>query len=262
MDEMKGKVALVTGASSGIGRAAAVKFASEGAQVALVARRADKLAEVAQEIRAKGGESKITKVTSVIAADVTREAEIERVVSETVAAFGSIDVLVNAAGIIGNGTIENTRLADWDYMFNVNVRSPFYLIQRALPYLIERKGNVVNVSSVTGIRAFPNVLAYCASKAALDQMTHCAALEVASKGVRINAINPGVVVTQLHRTGGMGDEAYAAFLEHSKTTHPIGRVGQADEVAELIFFLASPKAGWITGASYSIDGGRAQMCAR
>ncbi|MDE3091017.1 MAG: SDR family NAD(P)-dependent oxidoreductase, partial [Chloroflexota bacterium] len=184
MDEMKGKVALVTGASSGIGRAAAVKFASEGAQVALVARRADKLAEVAQEIEAKGG------VCMVIAADVTREEEIDRAVRETVAAFGGIDVLVNAAGIIANGTIEHTRLADWDAMFDINVRSPFYLIQRALPHLIERKGNIVSVSSVTGIRAFPNVLAYCASKAALDQLTHCAALEVANKGVRINAVNP------------------------------------------------------------------------
>ena len=256
MDEMRGKVALITGASSGIGRAAAIKFASEGARVALVARHPDKLAEVAQEIASHGGESRV------IAADVTREEEIERVVSETVAAFGGIDVLVNAAGIIGNGTIENTRLADWDYMFSVNVRSPFYLIQRAMPHLIERKGNVVNVSSVTGIRAFPNVLAYCSSKAALDQLTHCVALEVASKGVRINAVNPGVVVTQLHRTGGMDAEAYAQFLEHSQTTHPLGRVGQASEVAELIYFLASPKAGWITGASYSIDGGRAQTCAR
>ena len=256
MEEMKGKVALVTGASSGIGRAAAVKFAAEGARVALVARRADALAEVTREIKAKGGEGRI------IVADVTREEEIERVVRETVAAFGGIDVLVNAAGIIANGTIENTRLADWDYMFNVNVRAPFYLIQRALPHLIERKGNVVNVSSVTGIRAFPNVLAYCASKAAVDQLTHCAALEVASKGVRINAVNPGVVVTQLHRTGGMDEQAYAKFLEHSQTTHPLGRVGQADEVAELIYFLASPRAGWITGASYSIDGGRAQTCAR
>ncbi len=253
---MKGKVALVTGASSGIGRAAAVKFASEGARVALVARRADVLAEIAREVESKGGEGQI------IAADVTHEAEIDRVVSETIAAFGGIDMLVNAAGIIGNGTIENTRLADWDYMFNVNVRAPFYLIQCALPYLIERKGSVINVSSVTGIRAFPNVLAYCASKAALDQLTHCAALEVASKGVRINAINPGVVVTSLHRAGGMGEEAYAQFLEHSKTTHPLGRVGQPEEVAELIFFLASPSAGWITGASYSIDGGRAQTCAR
>ncbi len=256
MEEMKGKVVLVTGASSGIGRAAALKFAAEGARVALVARRADRLADVAQTIEASGGESRV------IAADVTSEKEIERVVSEVVAAWGGIDVVVNAAGIIANGTIANTQLRDWDYMFNVNVRGPFYLIQRALPYLIERQGNVVNVSSVTGIRAFPGVLAYCASKAALDQLTHCAALELASQGVRMNAVNPGVVVTSLHRTGGMDAAAYTNFLEHSKTTHPLGRVGAPEEIAELIFFLASPKAGWITGASYSIDGGRHQTCAR
>jgi NAD(P)-dependent dehydrogenase (short-subunit alcohol dehydrogenase family) len=256
MGEMKGKVLLVTGASSGIGQAVAVKFAAEGAQVALVARRAEKLAEIAREVLAQGGEAKS------IAADMVQEADIERVVRETVAVFGGIDVLVNAAGIIANGTIENTQLKDWDHMFDLNVRGPFYLIQRALPHLIERKGNIVNVSSVTGIRAFPNVLAYCASKAALDQLTHCVALEVASKGIRINAVNPGVVVTRLHRTGGMSEEAYAQFLERSQTTHPLGRVGEAGEVAELIYFLASPKAGWITGASYSIDGGRAQTCAR
>ncbi len=256
MDEMKNKIALITGASSGIGRATAIKFAAEGASVVAVARSADKLVKVAKEIQAQGGTCKT------IAADVTKETDIEHVVRETVQAFGGIDVLVNAAGIIANGTIENTKLQDWDYMFNVNARAPFYLMQCAMPYLIERKGNVVNVSSVTGIRAFPGVLAYCSSKAALDQMTHCIALEVASKGVRINAVNPGVTVTMLHRTGGMDDAQYAAFLERSKTTHPLGRVGNAEEVADLIFFLASPHAGWITGVSYSIDGGRHQTCLR
>ena len=100
------------------------------------------------------------------------------------------------------------------------------------------------------------------SKAGLDQLTRCAALELASKGIRINAVNPGVVVTELHRAGGMADDAYAKFLEHSKTTHPLGRVGEPAEVAELIHFLASDKAGWITGATISIDGGRALTCAR
>jgi NAD(P)-dependent dehydrogenase (short-subunit alcohol dehydrogenase family) len=147
-------------------------------------------------------------------------------------------------------------------MLDVNLRSLFRLTQLALPYLIESKGNIVNVSSITGIRAFPNVLAYCVSKAGVDQFTHCAALELAPKGVRINSINPGVVLTNLHRSSGIQEEAYQAFLNHSKTTHPVGRVGNPEEVAELILFLASDKAGWITGASYSIDGGRAQTCAR
>ena len=256
MDEMKGKVAIVTGASSGIGRAAACKFGSEGASVALVARSGDKLAEVAKAIEAGGGEAKA------IAADVTQEADVERAVRETVETFGGIDVVVNAAGIIATGTIETTSIKDWDYMMNVNARAPFYLIQCALPYLVERKGNVVNVSSVNGMRSFPGVLAYCVSKAAVDHLTRCAALEMASKGVRINSVNPGVTVTQLHRAGGMDEEAYAAFLEHSKSTHPLGRVGQPEEVAELIYFLASPRAGWITGVTYLIDGGRGQTCAR
>jgi NAD(P)-dependent dehydrogenase (short-subunit alcohol dehydrogenase family) len=256
MGEMNGKVALITGASSGIGKATAFKFASEGAQVAVVARRGDVLIEIAQAITGDGGKAKV------IAADVTQETDIERVVSETVEAFDGIDVLVNAAGIIATGTVENTPLKDWDYMMNVNVRAPFYLTQRAMPHLVERQGNVVHVSSVTGLRAFPGILAYCVSKAAVDQLTRCTALEVADKGVRVNAVNPGVVVTYLHRSGGMDEEAYAAFLEHSKTTHPLGRVGQPEEVAELIYFLASPEAGWITGVTCSIDGGRGQTCAR
>jgi NAD(P)-dependent dehydrogenase (short-subunit alcohol dehydrogenase family) len=255
-DEMRGKVALVTGASSGIGRAAALKFGAEGARVAVVARRAARLAEVVAAVEADGGQA------LAIAADVTDERDIERIVRETVEHWGGIDVLVNAAGIIASGTIETTGLQDWDYMMNVNVRGPFYLMQRALPYLVERRGSVVNVSSVTGIRAFPGILAYCASKAAVDQLTHCAALELAAKGVRVNAVNPGVVLTQLHRSGGMDEQAYAAFLEHSRTTHPLGRVGTPDEIAELICFLASPRAGWITGGSFPIDGGRHQTCAR
>jgi NAD(P)-dependent dehydrogenase (short-subunit alcohol dehydrogenase family) len=170
--------------------------------------------------------------------------------------------LVNAAGHLSNGTIEDTKLEAWDAMLNVNLRAVFNLMQQAVPHLAETRGNVVNVSSVTGLRAFPGVLAYCVSKAGLDQLTRCAALELAPQGVRVNAVNPGVVVTEIHKRGGMSEDAYAAFLERSKSTHPLGRVGEAREVAELILFLASEHAAWITGATYSIDGGRANTCAR
>ncbi len=193
---------------------------------------------------------------------MTRDSDIERIIARVVDTLGGIDVLVNAAGIISNGTIENTALEDWDRLMNLNLRVPFYMMRCAVPHLIERKGAVVNVSSVNGQRAFPNVLAYCVSKAGVDHLTRCAALELAGKGVRVNAVNPGVVRTELHRSSGMTEEEYAEFLERSKGTHPLGRVGDPDEVAELIFFLASDKAGWITGETVLIDGGRGQTCAR
>ena len=251
-----GKVALVTGATSGIGQACALAFATAGARVACVGRKKTALQDVAERIRALDSEA------LAIQADVSSAGEAERVVNETVTTFGGVDVLVNAAGHISSGTIENTSLDAWDEMMNVNVRAAFQLMQKALPSLSERRGNIVNVSSVTGLRAFPGVLAYCVSKAALDQLTRCASLELAAKGVRVNAVNPGVVVTEIHKRGGMSEEAYAAFLEHSKTTHPLGRTGRPEEIAALVLFLASDEASWITGATYSIDGGRAQTCAR
>ena len=258
MKEMgiENKVVIITGASSGIGRETAFLFGAEGARLMLAARDEKRLSDVAAQIRQNRGEAEI------FPADITDETSRKKLVQKAMEQFGGIDILINAAGIIANGTIENTSLEDWDYMMDINLRSVFHLIQLSLPSLIERKGNIVNVSSVTGVRAFPGVLAYCVSKAGLDQLTHCAALELAPKGVRVNAVNPGVTVTELHRRGGMDDQAYQAFLERSKTTHPIGRVGKAKEIAELILFLASPHAGWITGVTYSIDGGRAQTCAR
>ena len=254
MDKMRGKRVIVTGASSGIGRATAELFLSDGATVALVGRREKALAEVT------GGKPNERAV--VVAADLADQLQAERCMSAATESLGGLDVLVNAAGILKGGRIEDTSLDLWDEMMNINLRSVFYLMRLAVPHLEKTKGNIVNVSSVTGPRSFPGVLAYCVSKAAVDQLTRCAALELASKGVRVNAVNPGVVVTGLHRSGGMNDEAYAAFLEHSKTTHPLGRVGQAAEVAELISFLASDRASWITGATVSIDGGRALTCAR
>jgi len=253
---MQDKVAVITGASSGIGRATALLFAHAGARVVAVGRNAKALGNLRKEAKDTAGTVKI------LLADVSETSQIDRLVSETAGAFGQIDVLVNAAGIIKNGSIENTPLDDWDRMMNINLRSVFYLMQKCVPYMEATKGNIVNVSSVTGPRAFPNVLAYCVSKAGIDQLTRCSALELAEKGIRVNAVNPGVVVTNIHKRGGMKEDAYEKFLEHSKTTHPLGRVGTPEEIAELIFFLASEKASWITGGTYEIDGGRGQTCAR
>jgi NAD(P)-dependent dehydrogenase (short-subunit alcohol dehydrogenase family) len=254
--EFAEKVVIVTGATSGIGRATARRFAEAGASVAAVGRNETVLAAVAEETKQQGGDALS------ISADLTQAGEANKVVSLTVERFGGVDILINAAGHIASGTVENTALDAWDAMLEINLRSVFQLMQAAIPSLIERRGNIVNVSSVTGLRSFPGVLAYCVSKAGLDQLTRCAALELAAKGVRINAVNPGVVVTEIHKRGGMNQEQYAAFFGTLRTTHPLGRVGDADEIAELIYFLASERAGWITGGTYSIDGGRALTCAR
>lgn len=255
-DEMQGMSVIVTGATSGIGRATALKFAAHNARVMLFARNEKRLAEVADEIRADGG------IAEYVAVDVTDEAAAQGAVEKAANRFDSINHLVNAAGQISNGSIRDTSLAAWDALMQTNVRAVFHLMQLAVPHLEQTQGSIVNVSSVTGLRAFPNVLAYCVSKAAVDQLTRCAALELAAAGVRVNAVNPGVVATELHKRGGMKESDYQEFLARSAATHPLGRTGTAEEVAELIYFLASPRASWITGATYSIDGGRAQTCAR
>lgn len=254
--QFQNKAVLVTGASSGIGRATATAFATQGAGVALVARRAAELERFASELRGQGHRA------VAIRTDITNDEACAAAVSQAVSQFGKLDVLVNAAGIIGTGSIETTTREAWHRMMQINVDGVFYMMQAAVPHLATTCGTIINVSSVTGLRAFPNILAYCVSKAALDQLTRCAALELAPKGIRVNAVNPGVVVTNLHRSSGMDEERYAAFLEHSKTTHPMGRVGSPEEIAEAILFLASERAGWITGATLSIDGGRHLTCAR
>lgn len=250
------KVALVTGASSGIGRATALLFGREGADVALVARRREALDGVARKLEVLGRRS------CVVVADLTDPERCRGAVGEAVDELGGLDILVNAAGIIDGGSIADTSRQAWDAMMAINVDAVFDLMQAALPHLRTGGGAVVNVSSVTGLRAFPDVLAYCVSKAAVDQLTRCAALELAADGVRVNAVNPGVVVTELHRRAGMDDEAYRAFLEHSRETHPLGRVGQPEDVARAILYLASDASGWVTGVTLSVDGGRQLTCAR
>lgn len=248
--EMAGKVAIVTGASSGIGRATAIKLASQGAHVALVARTAENLQKVESLIRQNGGQALS------IPADVAQTAEVDACIDATARTLGGIDILVNAAGILGHGGIEQATLEQWDRMMTINVRSMFYIIQKAIPFLVERKGCIVNVSSVAGLRAYAGMVLYCVSKAAVDQLTHCVALDMASKGVRCNAVNSATVASNIHFAAGFSQEKYAAFMKHSQETHPLGRVGQPEDIAELIYFLASPRASWITGVTYPIDGGR------
>ncbi|HEX9653864.1 MAG TPA: glucose 1-dehydrogenase [bacterium] len=254
---LKEKVALITGASSGIGKETALLFAREGAKVTLVARNEKALHQVGAEIENSGG------AAIVAPADVTAPEDCSGSVEAAIRQFGKLDILVNAAGIIGSGAITNTTLESWREMMRVNLDSVFLMMQLAVPYLEKTKGGaIVNVSSVTGLRAFPNVLAYCVSKAGVDQLTRCTALELAPKGIRVNAVNPGVVVSNLHRRGGMDEQKYTSFLEHSKSTHPLGRVGEARDIAEAILYLAADAAGWITGVTLSVDGGRQLTCAR
>ena len=249
------KVILVTGASSGIGRACAHALGREGARVVAAGRRIERLEEVARTIRDGGG------TCETVAGDVRDEATCRKWVDEAVNRFGGLDGLVNAAGVIGSGGLLETEAAEWDRVMDSNLRSMFLMTKSAAPALIARKGSVVNLSSVAGPRPYANLIAYCVSKAGVDQLTRCAALDLAPHGVRVNAVNPGVVVTELHTvTNAVPD--YSGFLERSRTTHPLGRVGNVEEVAALVLFLLGDETPWVTVATYAIDGGRALASAR
>lgn len=250
-----GKSVLVTGASSGIGRACALALGAEGARVALAGRRRDRLDEVAAQIATHGA------APLVLTGDVREEATCSAWAKACDDAFGGLDGLVNAAGVLGNGSLLDGSVTEWDRMMESNVRSVFLLTRACSAALQKNKGAVVNLSSVASFRPYANLGAYCVSKAAVDMMTRCAALDFAPSGVRVNAVNPGVVVTELHTvTGAVAD--YAAFLERGKATHPLGRVGQPQEIAALALWLLSDEAGWVTGSCVSIDGGRGLMSAR
>ncbi len=255
--DLSGQVAIISGASSGIGRATARLFARAGASLALVGRDGARLEAAAEACRSLGS-PRVEEIEGDLTADEAPDDIVERVLAD----LERLDILVNAAGIISSGLAADTSDETFDRMMDINVRSLFRLTRAAIPHLEKTGGNIVNISSVAGLRPYPGLLPYCTSKAAVDQITRCLSLELGPRGVRVNAVNPGVVVTNLHRAGGMAEEAYQAFLERGGETHPLGRVGQPEEVAELILFLASSKAAWITGTTMSIDGGRAQTTLR
>jgi len=257
--ELAGKVSIITGASSGIGRATAILFAKHKVACTLVGRNEERLNETFKLCIENG---LTDKEILLVKADVTVESDCRSIVEQTVKRFGRINILVNNAGILQTDTIENMTMANFDRLMNVNVRSLVMLTHEAVAHLVESKGCVINVSSVNGQRSFPGVMSYCMSKSAVDQFTRCCALDLATKGVRVNAVAPGVTVTNLHKQAGMSDEVYQAFLERSKTTHAMGRPGEADEVADAILFLASDLSKFVTGVTLPIDGGRHAMCPR
>lgn len=245
-----GKVILITGASSGIGAGTAEHLANLGASLALVGRNANNLSEVIK----KCGKTPILPIV----ADVNTDAK--RIIDETIAHFGRLDVLVNNAGVGAKSSIESTSMEPYDYIMTTNLRSVYELTTYAVPHLIETKGNIVNVSSTAGLRAFPVILTYCMSKAALDQFTKCVSLELAPKGVRVNSVNPAVIKTNFHKNMGFDEEEYNLYLENCKKSHAMGRVGEVYEVAEAIAFLASDAASFITGTLLPVDGGKTNMC--
>ncbi|KMR04536.1 tropinone reductase 2-like protein [Lasius niger] len=248
------KVILISGAGSGIGAATAQHFANLGAWLSLTGRNRSKLCKVAEQCNLKP--YKLLIVTG----DLTNEDDVKNIINSTIMHYGRLDVLVNNAGTLELGGIEATSLEQYDRCFNLNVRSVYQLTTLAVPYLIKTKGNIVNVSSVAGLRSFPNFLSYCMSKAALDQFTRCVALDLAHKQVRVNAVNPGVVETDLYLNSGMEKEQVKNFFERCKESHALGRMGDVTEVAKTIAFLASDDASYITGVTLPVDGGKQIMC--
>ncbi|XP_073947816.1 3-oxoacyl-[acyl-carrier-protein] reductase FabG-like [Choristoneura fumiferana] len=247
-----GKVVIVTGASSGIGAATAVLFTGEGARVALVARNETKLSNVAQQCAAHGAQPLIIK------ADLSNEEEVKTIVKKTVDHFGKLDILVNNAGIVRKVSVADPNIVQtFDFVMNTNLRSVVQLTNLAAPHLVASKGNIVNVSSVAGLYIpDKDYMSYGVSKASLDHFTRCVALELSAFGVRVNSVNPGPVRTDIAENSGWtpigeGDRVW----NYAKTLTALGRVGESEEIADLIAFLASDKAKSITGSIYVSDNG-------
>lgn len=236
------RVALVTGASSGIGAAVAKAFLNEGAKVFAVGGRRVPWFDVSDK-----------SLFETYRCDLTDGDAPAEVVSATMRRFGRIDYLINAAGVLLFGGCATTSNYDWSQSLDVNLMVPFKMLRAAAPELSARRGAVVNISSINSYRPFANTLAYSVSKAGLDQFTRCAAIELAPH-VRVNAVNPGVVITDLHTQAGMNEADYAEFLKRSLFTHPMGRPGIAEEVASAVLFLCGHN--WMTGVCLPVDGGR------
>jgi NAD(P)-dependent dehydrogenase (short-subunit alcohol dehydrogenase family) len=246
--KLNSKVALITGAGSGIGRATAILFAQEGVKVALVGRTASKLEGTAKAIR---GED-----VFYFAADLSRREEAQKAVDECAGHFGGLDIVVNNAGISRQRSLLDTDEPLWDELVAHNLKNPFWLAQAAVPWLTRRGGGVIiNVSSSLGLKPSPGFGAYAMTKAALQMLTLSLAQEHAKDRIRANTICPAVVDTPIHETYLTPDGARRRKEEMARF-YPLGRIGTPQEVAQAALYLASDDASWITGTTLLMDGGR------
>lgn len=256
---------IVTGASSGIGKATCQILTRNGASVIGTARNAKAL----ENLKSEGS------IMDYVVADITKDGKCKYVVDVAVEKLGgSLTTLVNNAGVLSGGAMgsPSVGMENYDFNMNTNTRAPFEMMIHAIPFLkaTAKDGlgaSVVNVSSVNGKQAFPGCVSYCMSKAAIDQLTRCASVDLAADGIRVNSVNPGVIETNIHKTSGLSNDDYEKFLQRSRDeTHPIskslGRVGQPEEVGDLISFLVSDKTKFLTGETIAIDGGRQNLGAR
>jgi 3-oxoacyl-[acyl-carrier protein] reductase len=241
---LAGRVALVTGASQGIGRACALKLAQRGASVALVARNQQKLDEVVQEITRAGG------VSRAFAADVENEDQVKAAFKAVVAEFGKIDILVNNAGITRDQLIMRMKRADWDAVLNTNLTSAYLCTQQGISSMLKQRwGRIINITSVFGQTGQAGQANYAASKAGLIGLTMAVAREIGSRNITCNAVAPGFIETAM--TSTLSDEIKQSALKMI----PLGRVGTPEEVANCVAFLASEEAGYITGHVLNVNGG-------
>lgn len=253
MADFTDKVAVVAGGSLGIGRAAARRLAEGGASVVICGRRGDVVAATVRELRAEG-----LKVDG-LALDLARAADVGRLAGRAVERYGGIDVLVYSAGIQRYGTVLDTDEATWDEVMDINLKGMFLAARAVIPAMRDRGGGViVNVSSVQGLATQKGVAAYSTSKAAILGLTRAMAVDHAADNIRVVAVCPASVETPMLDASAdlfKGDRSREAMLDAWGRMHPIGRIARPDEVADLIAFLAGPRASFITGAEYKIDGG-------